>query len=220
MILGFLLIDVLLWAVLPLALLLLLWGDKKAWAATLTVVGIAALAWADWSKVSTNIVDPIWWGNLVKWVVIYAGVGAGFTFLKWKVMASKTARSFAQFLDTWNMEPNATDVNRRVANGATEEEATAYVTGELRRQAADKFNGSYSNPYRQVLRVKDENGTWKSSYDKWVLGQYVTSWVVYWPFYTVLLVLDDLIRHIADWFVEVFGKGYQKLSDASFASIK
>lgn len=234
MIFGFLMFDILLWAVFPLVLLLLLWGDKKAWAGTLTIAALIALAFMDWSKFSTNITDPVWLGNLLKHVAIYAGIGLGFTFLKWKVLASKTARGFSQFLDKFDMSIDITNVEKSMAKSKAQggvdafdaeyetalAEAKAQATTNLRERAAAKWNESYSNQYRAVLRVKDDNGVWKTSYQKFVLSQYITSWIVYWPFYVILLVVDDLIRHIADWFVEVFGKGYQKLADASFADIK
>lgn len=234
MIFGFLLFDVLLWAVLPLVLLLLLWGDKKAWAATLTIAGIVAIAVLDWSKFTANITDPVWIGNLVKNIAIYAAVGAGFTFLKWKILASKTARGFSQFLQKYDMNIDTLNVEKSVkksreqggvdAFGADYEvalmEAKAASVTALRDRAAESWNQSYDNKYRAVLRVKNDAGVWKTSYNKFELSQYVTSWIIYWPFYVLLLVLDDLIRHIADWFVEVFGKGYQKLADASFSDIK
>lgn len=208
--------------------------QESAWAATLTIAGIVALAVLDWSKFTVSITDPVWIGNLVKNVAIYGGIGLGFTFLKWKVLASKTARGFAQFLQTWDMNINVEQIEKSVRksreSGGVDafdaqfdsalSEAKSQAISAQRGKAADKWNNSYDNKYRAVLRVKDDSGVWKTSYNKFELAQYITSWLIYWPFYLILLVIDDLIRHIADWFVEVFGKGYQKLADASFSDIK
>lgn len=210
MIFGFLFLDILLWGVFPLILLLLLWGDKKAWAATATVLGVGAWALFDWSGFSALFADKIAIGNLIKYVLYYVAIGTGFTFLKWKVLSLKVAKSLKEYLSSVSFD----------ADPKTDPDNVAAVVQRNRAEAASYFN-TYKNKYSAVLRVKAKEGSgWETSYNKMVLSQYIGSWLVYWPFYMVLLVIDDLLQHVWDWMVEVFGKGYQKLADASFSSIE
>jgi hypothetical protein len=71
------------------------------------------------------------------------------------------------------------------------------------------------------VQVKTEglNG-WTTDYDTLNLSQYVTSWTMFWPFYSVLLVLEDVILHLVDLFVNRLGKIYTLIANSSFADIQ
>lgn len=71
-----------------------------------------------------------------------------------------------------------------------------------------------------LLTVVCTSSGFKTKYNKFNLTRAVTSWTVYWPFHGLLLVLDDFIRKIIEWFVERFGKMFQRLADGSFADVK
>lgn len=238
MIFGFLFVDILLWAVIPFFILCLLWGDKKAWAGAVTVGLIAILAGhIGFGTVLSNITDPLILSTFLRDVVLYAVAGLGFSFLKWWVLTTKAAREFAQFLSgrTFTVDEARirSDIQRSIQRGGVDHfgagksedsivaEATAKTVQDLREVAASNWNGSYNNTYRKVLSVIAKNPSgWETKYQKWTLSEYVTSWAVYWPFYMLLLVLDDLIRHVIDWFVNVFGKGFQRIANAAFSNIQ
>lgn len=235
MLLGFLFIDILLWAVAPFLILCLLWGDMKGWA-TVAAIALAAIVvfGIGWTPFVAMVTDPLWISTALRNLAIYAGIGFSFSFLKWWVLANKSAKEFVRFLSgrsfTIDVEKVERDVRSSRSRGGvdhfagSEEDAIAAAKAETLQQsrvrAASDWNDSYNNTYRKVLSVVAKNPSgWETKYAKFTLTEYVTSWTVYWPFYAVLLVLDDLIRHIIDWFVNVFGKGFQRIANSAFGKI-
>lgn len=77
-----------------------------------------------------------------------------------------------------------------------------------------------SNTSSHLLAVVCSPEGFTTKYFKFSLARAVTSWTLYWPFHAILLVIDDFIRHIIDWFVERFGKMFQNLADSSFSNVK
>ena len=77
-----------------------------------------------------------------------------------------------------------------------------------------------ANDASRLLTVICSSTGFTTKYYKFSLARAVTSWTLYWPFHAILLVIDDFIRHIIDWFVERFGKMFQNLADSSFANVK
>jgi hypothetical protein len=173
-------------------MLILLAFDHKFWAAVATMVLIGVVIKLNWQNVT---LDRAFFMDIGLMIAAFIGIGFGFTFLKWKMHTIKIARSFKEYLERKSSsELETIGARQMVANGFNRRSNIVQVK-------ADGVNG------------------WKTDYDIWNLGQYVTSWVVFWPFYAVLLVLDDVIMNLVHAFVSHFGRVFRAISDSSFSSI-
>ena len=227
MLFGFLFLDILLWAILPILLLVFLASDSQ-WRASFAVVFMIAVFGHSfgWSNIVANVTNPIWIGDAIQYILGYAIVGLCFSFVKWKVLATKAASSFREFI-------SARDINdwvikhRKWHHGQEIPDLSAPTESEIfeaRNATAATWYQSSIGAFQThrliaVLSTADSFG-WVTKYEKLRLTGYVTAWTIYWPFYTLLLVVDDFIRHIFTWFVEHFGKLFQRIADASFSDIK
>lgn len=207
MLFGFLLIDILLFVVLPIVILLLLAFDNKWWATTLLVVVGAALAWTNgFSETADALFTAEFAVKALKYGSVYALIGFGFSFLKWKIVAMKSAKEFRAFVAQHPERARAEIVDM-----------WPKADGQRGR------DGQYGvNSYGHLIKVKagEHDRGYVTTTPKLTLTEYVTMWVIYWPFYAALLVLDDLIRHVFEWFTEVFGKVFTRMANDSFSDIK
>jgi hypothetical protein len=216
MIFGFLLLDIILWAIFPLIILIALWKDKKFFAGLLTVGIVGGFIWTVGpTNVLSLITDRVWIGNALQYVLGYLLIGFVFSFVKWKSITMKTAKAFEEFIARF-------DFTKLVDN----RDPLEHEVQVRREEAAKQWNSwhsaySESNKYVQVLQIFPKKPVgWETKYVKKALTEYIISWSVYWPFYTVLLVIDDLIRHIADFLMKTFGNTFKRLADSSFNDIK
>lgn len=228
MLFGFLFFEILLWVILPILLLCFLASDSQWWSATTVVFMVALIGHIfGWPNMVANLTNPIWLGNALQYFIGYAIVGLLFSFLKWKVLATKAATSFREYIKNIDFYQRAKAARPKPRNFEGKElpysEApTPEEILEVRKSAAyEWFRSSYALSNRLIdVKTADDASGWVTQYEKLRLTGCVTAWALYWPFYAILLVLDDFIRHIFTWFVERFGKMFQRMADASFSDIK
>ena len=230
MLFGFLFIDLLLWIVAPIILFCLFYNDEKAWASAiiLTVIGYVCFTNKD------LLLDPLWWGQAVKYGLIYICIGIAFSLLKWKLETLNASKAFQNYLNVVIKTKEkliADNIHRKERNYNNDEAGWAQYCDDLlpehRRDIAKAWNSNRSgtvsyNHHSELLTVepKDSESGWTVAYQKTGLWVYGSSWVVYWPFYAVLTVLNDIIKHVAEWFLDHFGSLYTKMANRSFSDIK
>lgn len=229
MLFGFLFLDILLWFILPVLLLVFLASDSQWWAAFAVVFMIAVFGHTyGWSYIIANVTDPVWIGNALQYIFGYVLLGLVFSFLKWKVLATKAATSFREYISGMDFTAKVLagkNPGRNLDGKELKSQNLDYPTiadlVEIRTTTANEWSRNSWGTNRLIAVETNESATgWVTKYEKLRLTGYVTAWTIYWPFYTLLLVVDDFIRHIFTWFVEHFGKLFQRIADASFSDIK
>ena len=231
MLFGFLFLDILLWFILPVLLLVFLASDSQWWAAAAVVFMIAVFGHSfGWPNIVANVTNPVWLGDAIQYILGYAVAGLFFSFVKWKVIATKAATSFREFISARDIndwvikhrsKPFTGTSGREIPDlsAPTESEIFEARTAAAKTWYESSYGAFQTHRLIAVLSTPDSHG-WVTKYEKLRLTGYVTAWTIYWPLYTLLLVLDDFIRHIFTWFVERFGKMFQRMADASFSDIK
>lgn len=209
-------------AVFIIAMLVLLASDHKFWATVGTVLLVGYGVKVNWDTIHFDMPT---FTTLGIYLAVFVGVGLLFSLLKWKMHTKNVARQFKAFIEKRSVrfEQAANDeVEAQKQRRGSEQTQSALEAAKnkgylmARQGAADDFNRP-SN----IVQVKPEGlNAWTTDYDTWNLSQYVTSWVAFWPFYAVLLVLEDIVLELIDFFVNRFGRIFKLIANSSFADIQ
>lgn len=86
------------------------------------------------------------------------------------------------------------------------------------RKAARKYADAPAAFFRyKFIRMERKDVLLEPVIDKPSLAYWMSSWVVYWPFYLVSLVLSDLFRELARWVVDRMHGNLTKITKKMFA---
>jgi hypothetical protein len=92
----------------------------------------------------------------------------------------------------------------------------ANAAWEVKRQEdfVEEWNARYSKSVMKVRQIED--GSYDVFYDKPVLVGYLTSWVLNWPFYGLLLLIEDFVAEVINWFADRIGKTFRNIARRAF----
>jgi hypothetical protein len=96
------------------------------------------------------------------------------------------------------------------------EEARTAWDEKLRKEFENKWNSHYSKSVMKIRSDSTDNSKVEVYYEKPVLVGYLTSWIINWPFYAVLLLLEDFIVEVMNWFADRVGKTFRSIATHAF----
>lgn len=95
----------------------------------------------------------------------------------------------------------------------TQQAETAYKVND--EEFITQWNGYYSKGVMKV-RAGTDGQKWDVFYDKPTLVGYLTSWILNWPFYGALLVIEDFIAEAVNYFADHVGKTFRNIANKAF----
>lgn len=224
------------------AIVLILLATEHEVFSTLVVGGVAVLAFLAFKQSG----QPFEVSTIVKWVCLYFVIGFVFTLPKWYLWVQRMGRKFiierkkfpidnehrkAMFfekaaIDKLSKEERMVYHNRASTSDEHQEiqlKMTSFADEcktEWDKKLAVDFQ-EYWNKYHSKSVMKIRNDQYDVSkvevyYEKSALVGYLTSWIIHWPFYLVLLLLEDFIIEIVNWFADRVGKTFRNIATRAF----
>jgi hypothetical protein len=236
MIFGFPAVDIFVFGILPLLTLGVLAVDKKFWAATFTILGLAIAGVVRQDSLLEFNADTLI--TIASYVGIWLVIGAVFSFVKWKLHTAGVAKQFVEYLAKFDFDKIRDDAKTSWMRGRQQAHATGRPAADIpalteaeeqslnaigdetvrhrRRSIASDFSRM-----TDIVKVtaKEPNG-WTVDYETSTLVEYATAWIIWWPFYVVLAVFNDFILNLIDWFITTFGQMYRRILNSSFSEIQ
>lgn len=181
-------------------------------------------------------------GQLAMYIGIYIAGGFIFTMPKWYLWAQKMGRKFQAYKDAAaasepgrkadyierfvNERLSFTERRLQETGGSVEAETVKAKISILKVEAATSW-GAYDkkefitdwnvNSSKGVMKIKAlDDGTYDVFYHKETLVGYLISWVLNWPFYLVLLLIEDFVIEVANWFADRVGKIFRGIATKAF----
>lgn len=131
----------------------------------------------------------------------YVVFGLAFTWVKWIFWSSKMGRKFAAVKKDYDANPR----NYPAKYDSSKSELFD-----------DVWNSRFSKGVMKVRMTEDGSRVDTCYFDKPVLVGYLTSWILNWPIYGVLLVLEDFIAEMVNIFADKVGKSFQRIATRAF----
>lgn len=131
---------------------------------------------------------PIDWSYLTWHIGYYMIAGFLFTFAKYYMYTRKSGREFKEWYSRQNQEIDKNQIHY------ARKDPKGLIT----------------------VNWDDEKKIWGTSYEKVKFSGYLTSWIVFWPVYAALILLEDFIREAAIWIAEHFTGVYNRIADLSY----
>jgi hypothetical protein len=188
---------------LSLLILILLFTEHEFISSTVVITAtIIVLFWLHESNYAIS------WPTVCAAIGGYLVLGLVFTGVKWFFWSQKMGRKFGQELADWK----ALYASRYGAD-ADPDGTSAYN---------DKFEFHWNSSYsKSVMKVTspahdDPEGIWPVHFEKPALVAYLTSWMLNWPFYAILLVVEDFLSELLNIFADRIGKTFKIIATEAF----
>ena len=171
------------------SMLLLLTCEREILAAIL-LIAMGALLYIGFDATATDFNMM----TMLKYIAIYIGIGLVFTFVKWYFWAQKMGRKYKTLKKSFELK------------------GTQYGS------FAEHWNTNYSKDVMMVKTGLTDAATATVYYEKPALVYYLTNWIINWPFYAMLLAIEDFIVEIVNWFADRVGKTFSNIATKAFNS--
>jgi hypothetical protein len=182
----------------------------------------------------------IQWGTIGLYILGYFVVGFVFTAPKWYLWAQKMGRKFgiqraAHLVNESKQKEEyvkkaiaarLTFVEQGNLTSSTPNEATVAKAAGFRKIDEDHYENALGTSFetlwndyfsKGVMKVKKlEDGSYDVFYIKANLVGYLTSWILNWPFYMLLLLIEDFLVEIVNWFADRIGQTFRNIARKAF----
>lgn len=99
-----------------------------------------------------------------------------------------------------------------------DEGKAAFVNGrEDEKQLIENWNQYHSSGLVRIKKADD--GSWSVYYDRWAMSGRLSTWILHWPLYLLLMFVEDFIHRLIDWLLTYMGAMFSAGASKAFNQV-
>lgn len=188
-------------AVMIISMIALIENDELGWSHALFVAFVCLMAYKSGINLKEIIMNPM---TIFKYLSLYLGIGVVWAFCKWYFFLKNVLANFTAYKEKTKKE----------LQGYTQDALTKAMNDRIKSAIKNSWNG---NGLKELSCEEDSSGQLvilppQANNNK----ARITTWITHWPFSMVWTLLNDPIKKLANYIVEVLKSWFQKISDRIF----